>query len=83
MSSVSRGLVKFRDSISTRKMGIRDSDKVGLNRDQFEIKLSSDKERRLLTVSDNGIGMSHLSLLFFCINIVAICDFRHSFYCKQ
>ena len=33
-------------------------DKVGLTRDQFEIKLSIDKERRLLTVSDNGIGMS-------------------------
>ena len=32
-------------------------DKVGLTRDQFEIKLSIDKERRLLTVSDNGIGM--------------------------
>lgn len=32
-------------------------DKVGLNRDQFEIKLSIDKERRLLTVSDNGIGI--------------------------
>ena len=33
-------------------------DKVGLTRDQFEIKLSIDKERRLLTVSDNGIGMT-------------------------
>ena len=32
-------------------------DKVGLTRDQFEIKLSIDKERRLLTVSDNGIGI--------------------------
>ena len=38
-------------------------DKVGLNRDQFEIKLSIDKERRLLTVSDNnGIGMSQEEL---------------------
>ena len=36
-------------------------DKVGLTRDQFEIKLSIDKERRLLTVSDNGIGMSQES----------------------
>ena len=37
-------------------------DKVGLTRDQFEIKLSIDKERRLLTVSDNGIGMSQEEL---------------------
>ena len=37
-------------------------DKVGLNRDQFEIKLSIDKEHRLLTVSDNGIGMSQEEL---------------------
>ena len=37
-------------------------DKVGLTRDQFEIKLSIDKERRLLTVSDNGIGMDETDL---------------------
>ena len=37
-------------------------DKVGLTRDQFEIKLSIDKERRLLTVSDNGIGMDEADL---------------------
>ena len=37
-------------------------DKVGLTRDQFEIKLSIDKEHRLLTVSDNGIGMSQEEL---------------------
>ena len=37
-------------------------DKVGLTRDQFEIRLSIDKERRLLTVSDNGIGMDEADL---------------------
>ena len=37
-------------------------DKVGLTRDQFEIKLSIDKEHRLLTVSDNGIGMDEADL---------------------
>ena len=42
-------------------LGLTD-DKVGLTRDQFEIKLSIDKERRLLTVSDNGIGMDETDL---------------------
>ena len=37
-------------------------DKVGLTRDQFEIRLSINKEDRLLTVSDNGIGMSREEL---------------------
>ncbi len=37
-------------------------DKVGLTRDQFEIRLSIDKERRRLTVSDNGIGMDEADL---------------------
>ena len=37
-------------------------DKVGLTRDQFEIRLSIDKERRLLTVSDNGIGLDEADL---------------------
>ena len=37
-------------------------DKVGLTRDQFEIRLSINKEDRLLTVSDNGIGMSQEEL---------------------
>ena len=37
-------------------------DKVGLTRDQFRIRLSIDKERRLLTVSDNGIGMDEADL---------------------
>ena len=32
-------------------------DKVGISRDEFAIKLVLDKEKRLLTVSDNGIGM--------------------------
>ncbi len=33
-------------------------DKVGLNRGDFAITISADKEARTLTVSDNGIGMS-------------------------
>ena len=33
-------------------------DKVGLNRDQFAITITPDAENRILTVSDNGIGMS-------------------------
>ena len=32
-------------------------DKVGISRDEFAIKLVLDKEKRLLTVGDNGIGM--------------------------
>ena len=32
-------------------------DRVGISRDEFAIKLVLDKEKRLLTVSDNGIGM--------------------------
>ena len=37
-------------------------DKVGLSRDQFEIRLTVDAENRLLTVSDNGIGMDETDL---------------------
>ena len=33
-------------------------DKVGMKREDFEIRLVLDKENRTLTVSDNGIGMS-------------------------
>ena len=33
-------------------------EKVGINRDQFAITITRDKENRTLTVSDNGIGMS-------------------------
>ena len=33
-------------------------DKVGLNRGDFAITISIDKDARTLTVSDNGIGMS-------------------------
>ena len=33
-------------------------DKVGLNRDDFEIRITPDAAARTLTVSDNGIGMS-------------------------
>ncbi|SHH76249.1 molecular chaperone HtpG [Sporobacter termitidis DSM 10068] len=33
-------------------------DKVGLNRDDFKITVTADKENRTITVSDNGIGMT-------------------------
>jgi len=33
-------------------------DKVGLSRDDFKIMVTADKEKRTLTVSDNGIGMT-------------------------
>jgi molecular chaperone HtpG len=33
-------------------------DKVGLNRDDFKIEITVDKDKRTLTVSDNGIGMT-------------------------
>ena len=31
---------------------------VGMNKDDFEIFISADKEARTLTISDNGIGMT-------------------------
>ena len=34
------------------------SENIGLNRGDFEIKISADKENRILTISDTGIGMS-------------------------
>ena len=37
-------------------------DKVGLNRDDFAITLTRDKENRILTVSDNGIGMNRAEM---------------------
>ena len=33
-------------------------DKVGLNRGDFQITITPDKESRTLTISDNGIGMT-------------------------
>ena len=33
-------------------------DKVGISRDQFAITITRDEDNRILTVSDNGIGMS-------------------------
>jgi len=33
-------------------------DKVGLNRDDFCIRISADKDNRRITISDNGIGMT-------------------------
>ena len=37
-------------------------DKVGLNRDDFAITITRDKEGGLLTVSDNGIGMNRAEM---------------------
>ena len=37
-------------------------EKVGLNRDDFAITITRDKENRTLTVSDNGIGMSRADM---------------------
>ena len=37
-------------------------DKVGLNRDDFAITITRDPENRMLTVSDNGIGMNREEL---------------------
>ena len=37
-------------------------DKVGLNRNDFAITINRDRENRILTVSDNGIGMSRAEL---------------------
>lgn len=37
-------------------------DKVGLNSDEFVIRLSVDKEARTLTVSDNGVGMTETDM---------------------
>ncbi len=36
--------------------------KVGLNRDDFGVLITSDKDSRTLTVSDNGIGMSRAEM---------------------
>ena len=37
-------------------------DKVGISRDQMAITVTADKEKGILTVSDNGIGMSRAEL---------------------
>ena len=37
-------------------------DKVGISRDQLAITITRDEENRILTVSDNGIGMSRAEL---------------------
>ena len=37
-------------------------DKVGLNRDDFAITITRDRDSRMLTVSDNGIGMNREEL---------------------
>ena len=33
-------------------------DKVGKSREDFEIRISADKDKRILTISDNGVGMT-------------------------
>ena len=33
-------------------------DKVGKSREDFEIRITADKEKRILTISDNGVGMT-------------------------
>ena len=37
-------------------------DQVGMNRDDFAITIQTDRENRILTVSDNGIGMNRAEL---------------------
>ncbi|MCL2201052.1 MAG: molecular chaperone HtpG [Oscillospiraceae bacterium] len=37
-------------------------DKVGLNRDDFKITITADKEARTLTITDNGVGMTSKEL---------------------
>ena len=37
-------------------------DKVGINREDFAITITRDEEKKILTVSDNGIGMSRAEL---------------------
>ena len=37
-------------------------DKVGLTRDDFKINIIADKEKRTLTISDNGVGMTAAEL---------------------
>lgn len=37
-------------------------DKVGINKDEFAIKISADKDSGTLTISDNGIGMTEEEL---------------------
>jgi len=37
-------------------------DKVGLSRDDFKINIVADKEKRTLTISDNGVGMTAAEL---------------------
>lgn len=37
-------------------------DKVGLNRDDFAITITRDEQNRILTVSDNGIGMNQAEM---------------------
>lgn len=47
------------------------NDRVDLKRDDFEIRVSFDKDKRTLTISDNGIGMSEEELDH---NLGTICE---------
>ena len=51
-------LSKGSDAIDKLAYTALTDDKVGINRDQFAITITRDSENRVLTVSDNGIGMS-------------------------
>ena len=46
------------DAIDKRYYQSLTDESVGLKREEFRIRITSDEEKRLLTVSDNGVGMS-------------------------
>lgn len=47
------------------------NDKIDINRDELKIKVNFDKEKRTITISDNGIGMSEEELNH---NLGTICE---------
>lgn len=50
------------DAIDKLAYAALTDEKVGLNREDFAITITRDEENRILTVSDNGIGMSKAEL---------------------
>lgn len=50
------------DAIDKLAYAALTDEKVGLNREDFAITITQDEENRILTVSDNGIGMSKAEL---------------------
>ncbi len=50
------------DAIDKLAYAALTDEKVGLNREDFAITITRDEENRVLTVSDNGIGMSKVEL---------------------